>query len=140
MKQLTAIGTILILVLFNLSCKGQANKQGTAVTADSQKVSVYYFHFTRRCETCKAVEENTKKAVEALYPDEVKSGEYTFTSLNLDDESTKAIADKLGIGGQTLLVVCGDKKADLTSIGFMNARDPEKLKDEIKQAVDKILL
>jgi len=105
----------------------------------STNVNVYYFHFTRRCATCMAVEENAKKAVELLYPEKVKTGEYIFTAINLDEPGSKGLADRLKVGGQTLLVVRGDKKIDITDKGFMNAHDLVKMKEEIKSAVDKVL-
>jgi len=86
-----------------------------------------------------AVEENARKAVEALYPNEVKTGEYSFASLNLDEASAKEIADKLGVGGQSLMVVRGDKKIDITSAAWLAAHDPDKMKVEIKSGIDKIL-
>jgi predicted transcriptional regulator len=82
------------------------------------------------------VEENARKAVESLYADKVKKGDYSFKGINLDEDSSKSIAEKLGIGGQTLLVVSGNKKIDITDKGFMNAHDLEKMKDEIKKAVE----
>ena len=139
MKKLALMSTLLVLVLSTISCSGQGNKQVVTQTVNSQKVAVYYFHFTRRCATCMAVEENARKAVEALYPNEVKSGEYSFTSLNLDDASTKGIADKLGVGGQTMMVVRGDKKLDITSAVWRSAHDLDKMKVEIKSGIDKVL-
>ena len=139
MKKANLFFSVLIVILGSVSCNGQANNQKALQTAGSSKVSVYYFHFTRRCATCIAVEENARKAVEALYPDEVRTGEYTFTSLNLDETTTKEIADKLGVGGQSLMVVCGDKKIDITSAGWMAAHDQDKMKVEIKSGIDKIL-
>jgi hypothetical protein len=139
MKQFTLLATVLFVVFSSISCNGQANKREVTQTVNSAKVSVYYFHFTRRCATCMAVEENAHKAVEALYPNEVKSGEYSFTSLNLDEASTKGIADKLGVGGQTLLVVRGDKKIDITSAAWLSAHDPDKMKVELKSGIEKVL-
>ena len=139
MKQFTLLATVLFVVLSSISCNGQANKREVEQTVNSPKVSVYYFHFTRRCATCMAVEENARKAVEALYPNEVKSGEYSFTALNLDEASTKGIADKLGVGGQTLLVVRADKKIDITSAAWLSAHDPDKMKVEIKSGIEKVL-
>ena len=136
MKQITLFSFALLLMLGNGSCNAQTNKNAEAKSSVSAKVEVYYFHFTRRCATCLSVEENAKKAVETLYADKVKKGEYSFKGVNLDDESSKPIAEKLGIGGQTLLVVCGDKKIDITDKGFMNAHDFEKMKEEIKKAVE----
>jgi len=44
------------------------------------------------------------------------------------------------VGGQTLLVVHGDKKIDITGKAFMYAQKPDKIKTEIKTAVEKVLL
>jgi hypothetical protein len=139
MRQFTFLVSIMALMIGTFSCNGQENKRATVQTQISSNVNVYYFHFTRRCATCMAVEENARKAVEALYPDEVKTGEYSFTSLNLDEATTKEIAEKLGVGGQSLMVVRGDKKIDITSAAWMAAHDPEKMKVEIKSGIDKVL-
>jgi len=139
MKQLLLFVSVLTVMLISASCDGQENKKEVALSSNSSHVNVYYFHFTRRCSTCLAVEENARKAVEALYADKVKTGEYSFTALNLDEANNKEIANKLGVGGQTLIVVRGDKKIDMTDKGFMNAHDYEKMKEEIKSAVDKVL-
>ena len=105
--------------------------------APSTKIEVYYFHFTRRCTTCQNVENVSKKAVETLYPDKVKSGDISFQSVNLDEKAGEAVGAKYKIEGQTLIVICKDKRVDLTEKGFMYANDkPEKLKAEIKKAVD----
>jgi hypothetical protein len=139
MKRIVILSFVLIAMLGNYLCNAQSNKKADAKSSASTKVEVYYFHFTARCATCHAVEDNSKAAFESLYQDKVKKGDYAFKGLNLDDASSKAIAEKLGVGGQTLLVVCGDKKVDLTSQGFMYAHDPVKIKEEIKKAVEKVL-
>jgi hypothetical protein len=139
MKNVKLLASVLIVFLGIVSCNSQTNNQKVAQTISSSKVSVYYFHFTRRCATCMAVEENARKAVEALYPNEVKAGEYSFTSLNLDETSTKEIADKLGVGGQTMMVVRGDRKLNITSEVWMAAHDLDKMKVEIKSGIDKVL-
>jgi len=140
MKQLAILGLSIIIALGSLSCKAQDNQKADNKTTVSDKVEVFYFHFTRRCNTCVSVEENSKLAVEQLYADKVKTGVYSFKSINLDDASSKEIAEKLGIGGQTLLVVCGNKKIDITDKGFLNAHDLAKMKEEIKKAVDNVII
>ena len=139
MKKVKLLAAVLIVFLSSVSCNGQTNNQKVSQAIDASKVSVYYFHFTRRCATCMAVEENARKAVEALYPKEVISGDYSFTSLNLDEAGTKEIADKLGVGGQTMMVVRGEKKLNITSAVWMAAHDPDKMKAEIKSGIDKVL-
>jgi hypothetical protein len=139
MKNVKLFAVLLITFLSCVSCNSQTSNQKVAQTVGSSKVSVYYFHFTRRCATCMAVEENARKAVEVLYPNEVKSGDYSFTSMNLDEASTKQIADKLGVGGQTMMVVRGDKKLDITSAVWMAAHNLDKMKVEIKSGIDKVV-
>lgn len=101
------------------------------------KIEVYYFHFTRRCPTCINVEKVSKEAVETQFSEQVKKGDITFKSVNMDEKEGEAIGAKYKIEGQTLIVICGDKRVDLTEKGFMYANSsPEKLTAEIKKAVD----
>jgi hypothetical protein len=122
------------------SCDAQANKDTkTNTNLQTEMVEVYYFHFTRRCETCMAVENESRKAVEELYANALEEGRIIFQSLNLEEEEGKQTGDKLNISSQTLLVVKFGEKIDLTSQGFMYARtDPEKLKKALQDAIGKI--
>lgn len=110
---------------------------GPSYSATGKKVEVYYFHFTRRCMTCNNVEKVSKEAVEQQFADKVKAGDITFQSINLDEKDGEALGAKLKVEGQTLLIVSGDKRVDLTDKGFMYANNsPDKLKAEIKKAID----
>jgi hypothetical protein len=101
----------------------------------SNKLEAYYFHNTSRCVTCKTVESEAKADLENLYGSQV-----TFKALNLEEDSTKPIAEKLKISGQTLLIVKGDQQINLTNEGFLYARtNPVKFKKIIKEKVDKLL-
>ena len=139
MKKVYSILSAVLFLTSIISCTGKRSENSSTVAIGNASVNVYYFHFTRRCSTCLAVEENARKALEALYPNEVKTGEYSFTSLNLDDANTKEIADRLGIGGQSLVVVRESKKIDITGAAWLVAHDPEKMKDEIKSGIEKVL-
>jgi hypothetical protein len=139
MKKIIILSLVLFMIMGGFSLNAQAGKRSPDIKVITPKVEVYYFHFTVRCVTCHAVEDNSKSALTALYPEKVKTGEYAFKGLNLDDAASKPIAKKLGVGGQMLLVVCDDKKIDLTSKVFLYAHDPDKIKAEIKKAVEKVL-
>lgn len=103
-----------------------------AANTQSTQVEAYYFHYTRRCVTCQAVESVTADALKTLY-----GGKIVLKSINLDEKGHEALVEKLGINGQTLIVVKGAKKTELTNDGFMYARsNPDKLKEAIKKAVD----
>lgn len=122
------------------SCNAQNEKVTSNNTGlQTENVEVYYFHFTRRCETCMAVENESRKAIGEIYSKAMEEGRITFQALNLDEEEGKQIASRLNISGQTLLVVRFGEKIDLTNQGFMYARtDPEKLKKALQDAIGKI--
>jgi hypothetical protein len=75
-----------------------------------------------------------------LYAEQVKTGNVSFTSLNLEEEIGKTVGDKLGVGGQTLLIVKGDQKINITNEGFLYAvSNPGKFRDIIKKKVDPLI-
>ncbi|HZK08459.1 MAG TPA: nitrophenyl compound nitroreductase subunit ArsF family protein [Bacteroidales bacterium] len=109
------------------------------VTAADQKansqVQVYYFHATRRCATCQAVESVTEKTIKENYGEKV-----SFESINNEEDKDNPLIEKYEISGQTLLVIKGDQKADLTNEAFLNARtSPAKFEKKLKAAIDKLL-
>ena len=135
------IRIILTLALFMpvVACSAQTEKKDVKA-GSSDKIEAYYFHFTARCMTCRTVEAQAKEDIETLYPELVKQGKISFQSVNLDEESGKALAEKLQVYGQTLLIVKGDTKIILTNEGFMYAvREPEKLKAIMKEKIDSLM-
>ena len=84
---------------------------------------------------CLAVETESKDIVEELYNDKV-----AFSAYNLEEKDGKALAGELGVSGQTLLIVSGEARINITNEGFMNARsNPEKLKQIMKEKIDPLL-
>jgi len=137
-----AIKLIFLLVAaVSLSdCNAQSTQNQKSSVANTDELQVYYFHFTKRCATCNAVETETKIALETFYADQVNEGIIAFTSLNLEEEEGKIIADQLKVSGQTLLLVKGDEMVNLTNDGFMNARTkPDKFHEILKSNIDKLL-
>ncbi len=99
---------------------------------DLSGIEVYYFHYSRRCVTCQAVEAVAQDALIDFY-----KGRIALKSVNLDDKTNSDLAKKLGVKGQSLLIVKGDKKIDLTNEGFLNARsNPDKFARKIKETID----
>lgn len=136
-----AIRLFLAVILFLpvVACNAQSSKEAS-IAGKSGKVEAYYFHFNARCITCKTVEAEAKADLEMLYPELIKSGKISFQAINLDESSSKGIAEKLGVNGQTLLLVKGNQKINITNEGFMYARNnPEKFKAVIKEKVDMLL-
>ena len=142
MKKVISVSALVLIMVsllsFSASCqKAKATKTSVAKSA---KVEVYYFHFTRRCATCQAVETESQKAIVALYPVQAKKMLITFKSVNLDMKGTEELAKRCDVSGQTLVVMGAGKHIDLTEKGFMYAlNSPEKLKAELKKAIDPLL-
>ena len=136
MKVLKLVFVLAAVVFMNTSCTNQVKEEGeSTIVSQSDKVEVYYFHFSRRCATCNAVESVSKEAVTEYYGDKVN-----FVGVNLDEEAGEALGKALEVSGQTLLIVDGETKIDITSEGFMNARsNPDTLKAVIKEKIDPLL-
>jgi hypothetical protein len=140
MKIFRLISAILMLAPV-MACTAQpSDKQAESRDNNSGRIEAYYFHFTARCTTCKTIEARAKENLETLYPNQFKKGFITFQSVNLDESVNKPLAEKLGVSGQTLLIVKGDKKINLTNEGFMYAVvKPEKFKEIINEKVDGLM-
>lgn len=136
----SSILLLIVLGSISLNIFAQDTEKKSDQVIDEAVVEVYYFHLTRRCATCQAVENESEAALQKLYPEELRSGKIIFMSVNLEEESNEALAEKLHVSGQSLLVVKGDKQVNLTNDGFMYARsNPEKLEASLKDAIDPIL-
>jgi hypothetical protein len=144
-SKLNVIGVSLLLGLSSIfvqSCSSKANntakdevveeKVCCSKTAEEVSVTAYYFHATRRCTTCQAVEKVSKEYIEANYAENV-----TFISINREEDQNSELVEKYEIAGQTLLLVFGDEVVNLTTEAFLNARTkPDKLEDLIKSTID----
>lgn len=140
MKNLFIAG-FLLLIFSGVSCSAQTEKKQTVSATSGNDVEVYYFHMNLRCVTCKTVEAEARKNVELLYPEQVKSGKITFTALNLEEATGKSVGDKLGVNSQTLLIVNGDQKINITNEGFLYAvSQPQKFSEVIKSKIDPLLI
>lgn len=119
MKALSNYLLIGLLAGLSVSCNGQSSGNSGDGKAELQegKVNVVYFHFTRRCATCEAIETESQNAVKEMGDDEV-----VFLSVNLDDEDNEKLAEELGVSGQTLLIVKGGEQENLTKEAFRYAR------------------
>ena len=136
----TKLMFLLIVTVSVSACNAQTSQDQKFSEADTDELQVYYFHFTKRCATCNAVENEARVALEMFYADQLKEGNIAFISLNLEEDDGKKMADQLKVSGQTLLLVKGDQMVNLTNEGFMNARTkPDKYHEILKSNIDKLL-
>ena len=131
---------IMLATLSLWACNAQTSENQKSDLVISEDIHIYYFHNTKRCVTCNAVENETKMALDMFYEDKMKSGVIEFTSLNLEEDEGKDMALALHVSGQTLLIVQGENHVNLTNEGFMNARtNPTKFHEIVKTQIDKLL-
>ncbi|GAF03674.1 nitrophenyl compound nitroreductase subunit ArsF family protein [Saccharicrinis fermentans] len=122
------------------SCCAETNVDSTAccsseTNVQSSEVQAYYFHATRRCATCMAVEKVTAETLNEKY-----DGKVSFTSINREEDKENPLLAKYKVEGQTLIVVKGDQVVNLTNVAFMNARtNPDKLQDKLVLTVEAML-
>ncbi|MBN1252868.1 MAG: hypothetical protein JXR51_04980 [Bacteroidales bacterium] len=142
MKQIVSI-LFAMLAIFNTTACNNTPKSENIISDNDKElkvIEVYYFHYTRRCITCNAVEKITLDALKEYFAKEVDSGKIVFKSINLDDKVNEALAEKLKISGQTLMFIAGNNKINLTNDGFMYAKNnPDKLKAKVKSVIDKMM-
>ena len=140
MKAIQSSIFLLLVALVMSACNAQASQDQKTATVSDGDLQVYYFHFTKRCVTCNAVETETKVALEMFYADQVKEGMIAFTPLNLEEEDGKEMAKQLNVSGQTLMLVKDEEMVNLTNEGFMNARTkPDKFHEILRNSIDKML-
>jgi hypothetical protein len=137
MKAFQIFGIILLMTSINISCTGQQPKSQPETAVESSiEVNVYYFHNERRCATCKAVESESRQAIKELYGNRV-----SFASYNLDREEGEQKGKEIDVDVQSLVIVGGTQKIDVTNEAFLFARNnPEKLKSILKEKIDALIL
>lgn len=120
------------------SCNGAKSENETETQTsqvfvnEPEGVHVYYFHATRRCATCQAVENVTKDAINEFF-----GGDIPFESINREEDKENPLLEKYEITGQTLLVINGDEVTDLTNDAFLSARlKPEDFKSIVKSTIE----
>lgn len=108
------------------------------------KLEVIYFHATRRCATCNAIEDNTKKTLDLYFADLVKKGVIKMLVVNVDEKKNEALAEKYEATGSSLFLtktVNGkETKIDMTDFAFSYARNnPEKFKTGLRDKINEVL-
>ena len=126
------------LILVALSAGSCANRSHSA---DSMKyepqtpVEVIFFHTNYRCESCEAIKSETAKIISEIYGNKVH-----FAMYNLDDKSGQKPATLLDIRQQTLLVIGGEKRSDITAIASLYAHaNPERYREKLKETIDSMI-
>jgi len=142
----TLISFILIVTLIscNNSSKTSETDKKEVTNVSNAKIQVVYFHATKRCATCNAVEDNAKVLLEEKYKTQIADGTMSFQSLNLEDDENKALVEKYLVSYSTLMIINNydtePVATDLTDMAFQYARnETDKYKELLQTEIDKNL-
>jgi len=61
----------------------------TADTLQPDRLDIYYFHATARCNSCLKIEKYTRSTVETDFKNELKNGKIVFKLVNIEDEENQ---------------------------------------------------
>lgn len=123
-----------------VSCREKPKQEKVTLTADGNDIEVFYFHMTNRCTTCLTIESEARKDIEMIYPGEVSTGKVNFTALNIEEDAGKSLGDEYGAIGQTLLIIRGEHKINITREAFLYAEgNPDKFASVIRSGIDSLL-
>lgn len=97
---------VVLLLIFTIPkyFTGNVNASGAPIFGDIEKVEVYHFHATSQCVTCKTVGANAEATANAYFANELKSGKLVFAHINIDLPENKALVEKYGVTGSSLMI------------------------------------
>lgn len=107
-----------------------------AVPADT--VAVTYFHGSKRCKTCMAIESQTKAAVEAVFASEIAAGRVLFRSVNIEEAANAHFVRDYGLTFSTVVVSRGDTHERLDNVWQLIRGTPEAFARNITDAVRRV--
>ena len=87
---------LMLTALMMLACGQQSN----AETANEQKkqvkdyVEVIYFHGKQRCMTCRSIEKNAKKLLDAKFAELIKQGKVVWRVVDISKRENAKLAEK----------------------------------------------
>lgn len=140
MKQLFAIG---ILLLSLVGCGGsnvQKSTEPTLETNSDAAVEVFIFHAAQRCATCKAIDAVVAEVLENDFSDDVKAGKIVLRDVDGSKQENRELLTKYEIYSTSLVLDAGGNVTNLTNDAFQYARsNPDKLKEILRATISKAL-
>lgn len=70
-------------------------------------VTAYYFHYTRRCETCRALEAYAKDSLESAFAKDFQDGRLAWRSVNLEDPGNGHFVKDYSLEYQSVVLTGG---------------------------------
>ncbi len=78
--------------------------KGTNDDTGARKLVVYYFHTTKRCNTCRAIERQAKEAIETGFSEALMAGRLEWREVNLDEPGNERFVTDFQVTGSSLVL------------------------------------
>jgi hypothetical protein len=130
-----------LLMLFATTFSGNRSLAQEIQNAKT-RVDVYYFHSTKRCPTCEAIERETKKTLNGSFSDQTANGTVKLHILDLDQKENKNLVEKHEIYGSSLILIPtdGGEVVNLTNKAFLYALDQSfAFRRELREKLNELL-
>ena len=89
----------------NAPRENPATRMDAVTISKARKVTVYYFHNTIRCATCLRMEEYSKFAIYAGFPDELKSGSIEWSVVDMQLPENRHFVEDFRLRMSSLVIV-----------------------------------
>lgn len=83
----------------------QEGKDRTAAPEVRDGVIAYYFHGTKRCNTCRTIERLSREAIESGFPEALMSSALDVREVNTDEPAHQHFIEDFDLVGSTLVLV-----------------------------------
>ena len=70
-----------------------------------EKTVVYYFHATKRCNTCRTIESYAEEAIRTGFPEYIASGKIEWQTINLDIPENEHYVEDYELATRTVVLV-----------------------------------
>lgn len=80
------------------------DKKTSIVENPADRVEVYLFHETQRCQTCIAIGKFAGEMISERFQGEIRAGKIEFAEINIDLPENKELAAKFQAGGSALYI------------------------------------
>jgi hypothetical protein len=99
-----AIGYMFLRDRTSSSSRQAATKTASAPAPGADGFVAYYFHNTRRCRTCRAIEAQAQEAIQGKFAEELRQGKLKWAAINLEDIGNDHYAADYGVTGSSLVI------------------------------------